>query len=122
MRFLLLITLCFSLTSTLLAKDWTGLSACGNYKVKGIVRSSKEGLFIVVNEKSQSEITISVPAQNEATLAPYVDKDIEASVSVSKKLSAAKALGTVSEINSRVPNPINPVDTGIQLISKGKCK
>lgn len=111
-----------SLSSSALALDWTGISNCGTYQVKGVGRLSDKGLMIVVNEKSQSEVTIIVPIENEAFLAPYVDKAMEASVLFTAKPKGSKAEGIIKEIKSRIPNPINPKDTGIKFISKAACK
>jgi hypothetical protein len=122
MRSLIFITLTLFISSPLLAQDWTGISDCGVYQVNAVARSVKSGLVIIVNEKTKSEITISVPVQNEAFLAPYVDKAMSASVVFSKKAQGSKAEGSIKDIKSRIPNPINPMDTGIKLISKARCK
>lgn len=122
MRFIISITLILLNSPSVFSQDWTGISDCGTYKVSGVARSAKNGLVIVVNEKSKSEVTINVPLQNEALLAPYVDMALEASLIFTKKSQGSKVEGTIKEIKSRVPNPINPMDTGIKLISKAKCK
>lgn len=112
----------YLISSATFSQDWTGISDCGTYQVNGIARSTKKGLVIMVNEKTQSEITITTPILNETYLAPYVDKALKASVVFAKKSPGSKALGTIKEIESRVPNPLNPMDTGIKLISKAKCE
>lgn len=112
----------FLVCSSLGAQEWTGISSCGTYQVKGIARSTDKGLVIAVNEKSQSEIIIKVSVQNESFLAPYVDKAIEASVLFEKMPRGPIVEGTIKEIKSRIPNPINPLDTGTKLISKAPCK
>lgn len=122
MRSLISITFTLLISSSLFAQDWTGISDCGVYQVNAVARSVKNGLVIIVNEKTKSEITISVPVQNEAYLAPYVDRAMTASVIFAKKSQGAKVEGTIKEIKSRIPNPINPMDTGIKLISKAECK
>lgn len=115
--------LLLSLINSLYAADWSGIADCGTYQVRGVVRApEKSGLHIVVNEKSQSEILVSVSIQDEAALAPYVDKAMEATMAFDKKSPGAKVKGSVKTINSRIPNPINPMDTGIKLISKAVCK
>lgn len=108
--------------SSLWSQEWNGISSCGTYQVKGVARSTDQGLVIAVNEKSQSEIIIKVSVQNESFLAPYVDKAMEASVLFEKMSRGPSVEGTIKEIKSRIPNPINPMDTGIKLISKAACK
>jgi hypothetical protein len=112
----------FLLPSSVFAEAWTGISDCGIYRVKGVARSTPNGLIIVVNEKSKSEINIKIPEHNEAFLAPYVDKAIEASVKIVNKSQGSSVEGIIMKIASRIPNPINPKDTGIKLSSKALCK
>lgn len=105
-----------------LAEEWTGFSDCGIYQVNGVARTTKNGLVIVVNEKTQSELIITVPILNEAKLAPYIDKALAANVVIEQKPSGPKFLATIKEIQSRIPNPLAPKDTGIKIISKVECK
>lgn len=119
--FILLVTL-FFISIPLIAQDWTGVSSCGTYSANGIVRSTDKGIIFVVNEKTMSELIISVSILNEAILAPYVDKTVKVTVIFSKKYEPKKLEGTIKEIEFRVPNPINPLDTGIKLITKNSCE
>jgi hypothetical protein len=100
------------------SQDWSGISKCGIYLVNGIVRTTPKGHVIVVNEKSQSEFTITVSIPNEAKLAPYLDKAMVAKVALVKK----SLLGEVKEISSRIPNPLSPQDTGVKLLTQIKCQ
>jgi hypothetical protein len=124
MKYSLVIAYFALVTSTTLhGEGWMGSIECGQYEAKGIVRSINNELHIVVNEKTQSEIIITVPIQNEATLAPYVNMPVAAKVEfLNKPVKKEKLSGTVKEIKARVPNPLNPADTGIKLLSKEKCK
>jgi hypothetical protein len=114
----------FLLTLSLpsLAEDWTGISDCGNYQVSGVVRSKKDGPVIVINEKTQSEITITLPIQNEAKVAPYINKAIAATISFERKPSRTEVVGIIKSIEVRIPNPLDPKDTGIKFLSKVECK
>ena len=118
MRSLLLVFFLFTISASLFAEDWTGFSGCGTYEVSGTARSLKKSLVILVNEKSKSEMIINVPIINEPMLAPYLDKPILATLDFDK----SKSEGTVKIIKSRIPNPLNPMDTGIKLMSKADCK
>ena len=123
MRFFFFIGLIFSFSPLLPAQDWAGFSGCGVYEVRGVARMLKKHLVIVVNEKSQSEITIAVPLKNELFLAPYLDNSLWASVEFQKNKTKKQNLeGLIKEIKSRIPNPLAPDDTGIKLISKVECK
>jgi hypothetical protein len=119
---ILLPTFLLFLSTLSLADNWTGVSDCGTYQVKGIGRSSKNGPIIVVNEKTQSEIIITLPIPNEAILAPYVDRSFVAIVQIDEMTSGPKMKGLIQEIKTRIPDPLTPNDTGIKMISKAKCK
>ena len=121
MRLILLPLFLLLLSLAAQAEEWTGID-CGTYEVKGVVRSSKNVLLVVVNEKTKSEIVITVPIPNEALLAPYIDKPIIAKLVVNSKASGAHILGTIQDIQARVPNPVSNSDTGVQLIAKTECK
>ncbi len=115
--------LIFMISTSLYSQEsWTGINSCGLYRAKGTVQLSKDGPVVIVNEKTKSEIIISVPIQNEPIMAPYIGKPIEASIEFKKISKDSKIIGTVKTIKSRLPNPINPRDTEIILISKGVCE
>ncbi len=119
MRFFLLF---IALSSTALAADWTGFDGCGLYQVKGVGRIIKNTLVIVVNEKTQSEIIFSVPILNGIKLSPYIDRPLEANLQINEAINGANGKGTIQMIKDRLPNPLNPKDTGIQLLTKSECK
>jgi hypothetical protein len=122
MRFLFLISFFLLIFEVSFAESWTGLSSCGHYLVMGTVHINDKGPVIVVNEKSLSEIMITVPIQNEIFLAPYDNQSIEAIVEFSKKFSFSKVQGIVKKIKYKTPNPLNPNDSKIKLISAARCK
>lgn len=123
MRFILVPLLVFCLfISFSQAQDWTKITSCGEYKVRGVARLIKKSLLIIVNEKTQSEVTIKVPINNEANLAPYLDKPLEATVIFAKNANGPEVSGKIKDVKSRLPDPLNPMDTGINLISKSACE
>lgn len=122
MRSLILFIFLIQMSPPLFAQDWTGVNGCGIYQVKGIGHLGDKGLTIIVNEKTQSEFQIKVPTLNEAYLAPYIKRPLEAKILIDKKPNGVDVTATIKEIKSRIPNPLNPMDTGIKLISKAKCK
>jgi hypothetical protein len=104
------------------AHNWTGVDKCGEYQVNGVARYLNHTAVIVVNEKSKSEIIIKVPSENSTYLTPYIDKALQATVKFEKEFHISQIEGVIKNINFRLPNPINPTDTGITYISKGECK
>lgn len=116
------LALLFLLSTSLKAQNWTEINTCGEYQVRGVTRLIKKNLVIVVNEKTRSEIIIKIPVINEAYLAPYLDKPMEALVLLTKKVKGAEVDGKIKEIKPRLPNPINPLDTEVRLVSKAACE
>ena len=121
MRFLGLMTTLLFLSMPSFAQDWTGISDCGRYTVRGVGRSINHRLVLVVNEKSASEIVVHVPILNEPHLAPYVDKALIATVLIPKVPRGSPVKGIVETIEWRIPNPIDPEDTGMRLTEKTEC-
>lgn len=99
------------------------LSECGEYEVKAIVRTTKTGHDIVVNEKTMSEMNISVPVTEQLKLAPYVNRPMTAVVSLKQKFDGTKGQAeSILKIETRIPDPMKPGDTGIKLVKKTDCK
>lgn len=105
-------------------KPYESYQGCGEYWTAGIVRSTKLGYFIVVNEKTQSEYNFKAPILEEPKLAPYVDRPMKAKVVLSQKLNGTRGdIEKVIQATNRVPNPLHPIlDTGFRLIKKMECK
>lgn len=99
------------------------LSSCGEYQIRAVVRASKVGHDIIVNEKTQSELTLTMPIVERMKLAPYVDRDITAVALLNKKFDGTKGeIDQIISIESRIPDPLSPGDTGLKLIKKTACK
>lgn len=95
---------------------------CGEYFLKGVVRGLKDGMGIIVNEKTLSSHIIKFPIEEQTKLGVYLDKEISATIIVQKQfdgmnISAEKILS----ITSRLPDPLNPKDTGLDQKSKTSC-
>lgn len=97
---------------------------CGEYWLAGVVRTTKMGYFIIVNEKTNSEYSFKVPILEEPKLAPYVDRPMLAKIVLPQALNGTQGnIEKVLEVKHRVPNPLHPVfDTGFKLIKKMGCK
>ena len=99
------------------------LLLCGTYQINGTVRSGSKGPYILIHEKTNSEITIIVPIPNEGKLAPYIGSPVTAEILVKKKSTAgSRILGEVKKIKIRNPNPLNPKDTSVELLEKVECQ
>lgn len=99
------------------------LTDCGEYEVKAVVRAGKVGHEIIVNEKTQSQLTLSMPVLERLKLAPYVDMPITASVVLNQKFDGSKGeIDAIVKIENRIPDPMKPGDTGIKLTKKMDCK
>jgi hypothetical protein len=99
------------------------LSSCGEYQVRAIVRAGKVGHEIVVNEKTKSELTLTMPIEERIKLAPYVGRAITAVVLLNTKFDGTKGeIDSIISIENRIPDPMNPADTGLKLIKQTECK
>ncbi len=98
------------------------ISDCGLYEIQGEVRVINTKRVLSVNSKTLSEYLIYFPASEEAKLALYDNRDIKAQVYLLEKLNGTVGNGsTIEEIESRIPNPLNPQETGFKLIRSKDC-
>lgn len=98
------------------------IESCGEYTARGIVRAKADGIKLIINEKTLSEYVISMPTLEQAKIAGFIDKDVSVSLILNKKTIGQKLES--SEIRSatfRIPDPLNPKDTGFTLIKEVKC-
>ncbi|MBC7714455.1 MAG: hypothetical protein H7177_14010 [Rhizobacter sp.] len=95
---------------------------CGEYSLKGVVRGGV-GISIVVNEKTMSQYTITMPVDLQGQIGAYLDAAISAKIVLQKKLTPVKGLANkIVSIERRVPDPLNPEDTGLTLTKKKDCE
>lgn len=100
-----------------------GLSECGEYEVRGVVRAKQTSYEIVVNEKTQSEINIALPMNEQLKLLPYSKKPMTAVLVLDKTFDGTNGTSDkVISIKDRIPEPLKPDDTGVLLLKKMKCK
>lgn len=100
-----------------------GISDCGEYSIRGVVRPTSEGLSLIVNEKTQSEYKISMPIFEQGKIGGYINKPVTVRALLDKKFDGTK--GYTEKILSsefRLPDPLNPKDTGFTLDKKTNCK
>jgi len=113
------LTLCILTTPQL---SMAGLSDCGEYEVRGVIRAKKTSYEIVVNEKTRSELNIALPLHEQLKLLPYSNKPMTAVLILDKKFDGTDGISEkIISIKSRIPDPLKPNDTGLSLLKKMKC-
>lgn len=96
---------------------------CGEYTVKAVVRAGPANFAIIVNEKTQSESIINFPITESQKLGAYMDRSITAVVLLDKAFNGTVGLSEkIVSVTSRIPDPLNPKDTGFILTKKVDCK
>lgn len=126
MKYLILLIV-FTLSSPVMAQNkeqFVGTPTdCGEYKIAGVVRRIDDSLKIVVNEKTLSEKIISLALLESGKLGPYLDHAVHVSVMLNKKFDGTKAeaSGITQAPSDRLPDPMNPQDTGFLLITPSPC-
>lgn len=116
MKYLLL---AFFISTTLNANE---LSECGEYKIKGVIRPLKDGITIVVNEKTMSELKIKTTIIESSQLAAFNNKPVTVTALLDKKFDGTKGFASkIIKTEFRLPDPMNPKDTGVKLEKKVDC-
>ena len=100
-----------------------GLTECGHYEVRGVVRAKKISYEIVVNEKTMSQMNISTPVSEQLKLLPYINKPVTITLILNKKFDGTKGSSEqIISVKSRIPDPLKPGDTGLMITKKMECK
>lgn len=120
MRNFLFFTLILGVIPFSQAADWTGFKGCGQYEANGVVRILKHTPTMVLNEGTMSEIKLTVPVKSEPKLSPYIDLPFAAVVKISS-MNGSLGKADIEKIDSRLPHPLNPRDTGIKFLKKSEC-
>lgn len=96
---------------------------CGLYTFQGVVRETPDDFQIIINEKTASEIKISVTGIDLLKLSSYKDKAIQAEVILTEnQFGHDLTVNEVSNIKARISNPLNPKDTFIKITKPLTCK
>lgn len=100
-------------------------TVCGEYNVSGIVRfeKAKNKFYVVVNEKSMSEQLMSFELLETPKLTPFLNRPLTLTVQLLTKWDGNTGVATniIGAPKDRVPNPMNPQDTGFDLTKKLPC-
>lgn len=99
------------------------ITECGEYTAKGVVRAKEDGIKFIVNEKTMSEYVISMPRLEQGKIAGHIDRDVTVKLILDKKFDGQKGVtDNIISIESRIPDPLKPGDTGFTLDKKTSCK
>lgn len=110
----------FFISTTLHSNE---LSDCGEYTLRGVVRPLKDGMTILVNEQTQSELQIKTTIPESSNLAAYSNKPVTVTALLTQKFDGTKGFAEkIIKADFRIPDPLNPKDTGIKLEKKVACK
>ena len=122
MKFLLLLFVL--VTAVAKADEYKTPGSCGEYKVSGTAKIINNTPFIVINEQSVSEYVLSIPIEEEPSLAPFINRHFTLNGLIEKKLNGMKGeMRLIKNITLRIPNPLNgSKDTGLKLIKDIPCK
>lgn len=101
---------------------YRGFEGCGDYKISGVIIEYKHKLFLYINKDTQSEYRFTIPAKEEITIAPYINRALEATIFIKKMNGTIGELEKIRDTKFHIPDPLNPTsDTGLRLIKKGMC-
>lgn len=115
-----LMLLAFFISTSLHAYE---LSECGEYTIKGVIRPLKDGITIVINEKTKSELQIKTTILESSQLAAFSNKPVTVTALLNQKFDGTKGFAEkIIKIEFRLPDPMNPTDTGVKLEKKTDCK
>lgn len=96
---------------------------CGLYTLQGVVRETPDDFEVVINEKTASEIKVTLNEIDLVKLASYKDKSIQADIILTEdQYGHDLTVKEISNIKVRISNPLNPKDTFIKLVSPKNCK
>lgn len=109
---------------TLISHAQTKVGGCGTYEYKGrvIIKEKKMNLFI--NEGTNSELKFYLGLEQEAQLAPYLNKQVEGNLRITKVMDGTLATG-FKILNARRAgsDPLHPQHHSyLKIIESQKCE
>lgn len=124
-KYFLIMPIFSTLTFSALADEsFVGSPAlCGKYKIRGVARIIDNDIVFMVNEKTKSQIKLSMPVTEEVKLGPFIDRPVVLTGVLLSKMDGTN--GTLNEIigtpEKRIPDPMRPGDTGFHFLSSENC-
>ncbi len=97
---------------------------CGNYYISGIARKIGFQAYVLVNEKTASEIKLLIELKETPKIVPYINSPISLEALIKGKANGTLAtISDLKKITRRVPSPLAiPPDSGMSLLSTTSCK
>lgn len=97
---------------------------CGDYYAQATIKEKNNSLYVVVNEKSKSEINLEAINDIETKLAPYQNRPVSVKLSINKAFVGSESeLSGIDIIELRAANPaMGARDSYIKQLKKYECK
>jgi hypothetical protein len=100
-----------------------GLESCGTFSFKGMPRISGKEMVLVINEKSMSEVVLTISMAGKDKIAPYINIMTAGELTLSKVTGTRSGIiETFSKLDYSTPDPINTtLHSFIRPLEKKKC-
>lgn len=100
-----------------------GVKSCGIYEFQGVPKIQANQMILIINEKTLSELSISIPKKDEPRFAPFLNLTTKGKLEIHQfkdyKTVNAKAF---SDLDYAVPNPLKSTDHSyITLKTRRSC-
>lgn len=101
---------------------YKGFEGCGDYQISGVISENNHKLFLYINKGTRSEYRFNIPAKEEMTVAPYINKSLEAKLFIKKMNGTIGEIEKIRDTQFHIADPLHPVsDTGFRLIKRREC-
>lgn len=120
MKFLTLPLLLISLNSFAAS----GFEGCGTYAFKGKVTIKEEKMNLFIHEGTKSELKFHLKLQQEGQLAPYLNKQVEGKIQITKLMDGTLATEfRIIDAKRAGINPLHPDQHSfLKKIDSKKCE
>ena len=100
-----------------------GFSQCGEYLVSGILRAKPDGMQVIVDENTRSEIHISLKILDAGRIAGLLDLPLTVGLLLDEKFDGTRgrASAITQKAKMRVPDPMGP-NKSFSLVRALECK
>jgi hypothetical protein len=99
------------------------ISDCGSYFINGKLVLGEKFPYLVVNEKSKSEMRFKVNSDSISKIVLLMNKNISLEASVTQLDGTQGVISNIKSVNEIAPNPLyNELSNGFSLIKKMECK
>jgi hypothetical protein len=97
---------------------------CATYKIQGFVKVIENSFFIIINEKTKSEIQLSTKMELEPKLIAYENRPVISTVNIELPMNGTKGMIIeISKIELSLPDSIlQPNKNNFDFKMKTECK